>query len=64
MNSLFSSIIHRSRKKKKEKKDIVDCLIVRSQEFLIIEILCQIIEFGGNARASLIFFISIYQTNG
>ena len=57
MNSLFSSIIHHSRKRKKEKKDMLDCLIVRSQEYLITEILYQIIEFRGNARVGLIFFL-------
>ena len=56
LNSLFSSIIHHSRKRKKEKKDMLDCLIVRSQEYLITEILYQIIEFRGNAWVGLIFF--------
>ena len=53
LNSLFiSSIIHHWRKRKKEKKDMVDCVILRSQEYTIIEILYLIIEFGGNARTS------------
>lgn len=58
--SLFGSINHRSerRKRKKEKKDMVNCLIVRTQEYFT-EILYLIVKFGGNAGTCLTIFLII-----
>ena len=58
--SLFGSINHHSdwRKRKKEKKDMVNCLIVRTQEYFT-EILYLIVKFGGSAGTSLTIFLLI-----